>query len=520
MRTSCRLPGCAATVRRDKSQYDGAPVFGAMSDAQPDVDLIADRLARLQFLRTVSAPLEPASLSLPPMPQPADRDDATVPWSDPKTAGFTPVTSSIGGLLLGLALGVWAHEAPNALFSFLTPGLTAASTLWLNALTALVLPLTVANVIAAIIRSHDARTVGTFSAWALGMFVVMLLLGAAFTLAVVPPTLAFLPVDAAFARSLTQGLSEVAREAALKPPLAMDPSSIVTFFVPRNLLKSALNDELLPVLIFSIAFAFAVNRVQAPSRAVMDGFFRALAEVLFTLLKWILRVMPAGVFALAYTFSADAGLGVAGVLGQFVLLSCGAMFLFTVLLYPVTAVAGRISIGRFAAGVLPAQLSAIATRSSIASLPALLDGALRILRLDPVAANLSLPLSVAVFKVNRTVSSTVKALFLAHLFGIALGPVQIATFVFTIILLSFTSLGVPGGGAAFKSMAAYLAAGLPIEGIVLLEAVDVIADIFKTVLNVTGDMAVAVVVSRLAQRRMVASTLVPEASHIVLPVDA
>jgi Na+/H+-dicarboxylate symporter len=423
----------------------------------------------------------------------------SVPNGQPARS-ITSVVGSIVGLALGLTLGVFAHRSPSVLVSTIAPYIGAVSTLWLNALTVLVLPLTIVNVIAAVVHGRDARGMGRLSLWAFILFVLALALGAAFTLLVVPPILSHLSVDPAIATSLAQSLPDAARAAASKPPLGTNPSDVVSFFIPRNLLKSAMNDELLPVLIFSIAFAFAVSRVKDPGRALLADGFRALSEAFFILVGWILRLMPVGAFALAFTFSAGAGTGVAGVLGEFVLVSCAAMLAFTIALYPLTALGGGVSMRRFAMAVLPAQLAAIATRSSIASLPSMLEGASRELRMEPVVANLALPLSVSVFKVNRTISSTVKMLFLAHLFGIAIGPVQIVTFTVTIMILSFTSLGVPGGGVAFKSMAAYLAVGLPIEGVVLLEAVDVVADIFKTLLNVTGDMSVAVLLARMAPR--------------------
>ncbi|MBC8085911.1 MAG: cation:dicarboxylase symporter family transporter [Phycisphaerae bacterium] len=413
---------------------------------------------------------------------------------------------SIGGLLLGLAVGTASHGSDAGAITAIEPYIKAVGALWLNALSALVLPLTVVNVISAVIRSRNAKHTGIIGAQAMALFVGALVLAAAFTLVLVPPLLSKLPVDAGFTASLSQSLPEEARQAAARPALGTTPAEIVSAFVPRNLLKSALNDELLPVLIFAIAFAFAIGRIKGPYQEILAGFFGGLAEALFVLVGWILLFMPVGAFALAFAFSIDAGAGVAGVLGQFTLFTCGAMLAFTLLLYPLTALAGRVSVKRFAAAVLPAQISAISTRSSIASLPALLAGA-STLRMDPAVANLALPLSVAVFKVNRTVSATVKMLFLAHLFGVPLGPVQVITFIITVIILSFTALGIPGGGAAFKTMAAYLAVGLPIEGVVLLEAADVVADIFKTLLNVTGDMSVATVLARISGRTNVEGSM-------------
>jgi Na+/H+-dicarboxylate symporter len=126
-----------------------------------------------------------------------------------------------------------------------------------------------------------------------------------------------------------------------------------------------------------------------------------------------------------------------------------------------------------------------------------------------------LPLSVSTFKVNRTISSTTKLLFLAHVFAVPLGAAELATFLVTALILSFSSVGVPGGGSAFRTLPAYLAAGVPIEGIVILEAVDTIPDIFKTLTNVTGDMSAATILSRTERATVTASTPVAAAATAV-----
>jgi Na+/H+-dicarboxylate symporter len=223
--------------------------------------------------------------------------------------------------------------------------------------------------------------------------------------------------------------------------------------------------------------------------------------------QWILALTPLGVFAITYRFALGAGGGAAGVLGTWVVLVSALLLLATALLYPVSVLLGCTTLSAFARAAVPAQLVAVSTRSSIASLPALVEGARDRLRLPDTATAFVLPLSVSVFKINRTISSTAKLIFVAYLYGIALSPTTLAGFLITVMILSFSTVGLPGGGTTFKTLPAYLAAGLPIEGLVLLEAVETIPDIFKTLLNVTGDMSAATILSRssLAARGAVAA---------------
>jgi Na+/H+-dicarboxylate symporter len=124
-----------------------------------------------------------------------------------------------------------------------------------------------------------------------------------------------------------------------------------------------------------------------------------------------------------------------------------------------------------------------------------MEGADKRLGVPTEVGSFVLPLAVSAFKVNRTISSPLKLLFLAHVYGITLDPGTVALFIPTVMLLSFSSPGIPSGGF-LVTMPFYLAAGIPVEGIVLLKAVDAVPDIFKTLVNVTADMSVATIVAR------------------------
>ena len=221
----------------------------------------------------------------------------------------------------------------------------------------------------------------------------------------------------------------------------------------------------------------------------------AVAEIMAVILRWAFVVMPIGVFALCFPLAARTGPG-AGAVGTYVVLESALLVACTLLLYPAVAVAGGVSMARFARAVWPAQAVAVSTRSSLAALPSLVDGN-GTLGLAASVTGFVLPLSVASFKLNRTVSGGVKLLFLAHAFGIAISPAQLVTFLASMLLLSFSTPGIPSVGTV-RSLPLYLALGIPIEGVLILNAVDAIPDLFKTILNVTGDLGVAAFVARWA----------------------
>jgi Na+/H+-dicarboxylate symporter len=280
--------------------------------------------------------------------------------------------------------------------------------------------------------------------------------------------------------------------------------------IPRNLFDAAVRGELLPLLLFSVLFAVAVSLLPDEDRVPLARTFQGLARATMLIAQWMLLGTPVGVFALTYVLALRTGGESAGMLAVYVAIISGLLLLFTAALYPVTVALGRTTFRAFARAAAPAQLVAASTRSSIAALPALVESGKKHLDLPDSSTSLVLPLSVSLFKINRTISSPMKLLFLAHVYGIPLSPATIATFLVTVIILSFASVGLPGGGSAFKTLPAYVAAGIPIEGVVILEAVETIPDIFKTVLNVTADMSVATLLSRWSRRPRVPLPAVAE----------
>jgi proton glutamate symport protein len=216
--------------------------------------------------------------------------------------------------------------------------------------------------------------------------------------------------------------------------------------------------------------------------------------------RWVVWLAPAGVFALMLPLGAHGGTGLVGALGFYIAAYSIASVLFTLLLYPVVASVGVIPLRDFARAALPGQLIAFSSSSSIASLPALVEGAEQTLRLPKDVTAFVLPLAVSTFKFAGAVSWPFGALFVAWFYHVDLHAVQYATIAFTCVFLGFAAPGVPRG--AFLMLAPlFLAIGLPVEGIGILIAVDALPDLFATVLNASGDLAAAALVARFSRRR-------------------
>jgi Na+/H+-dicarboxylate symporter len=415
---------------------------------------------------------------------------AELPRRHPK--GWWLTGGSLGALTAGILVGAWAHGSTSPFAAQLLAVMTPVGAVWVDALRMTILPLVVAQLITAV-ASARGRAVGRLGLLSVGAFVALLCLAGLFTTAAAPPLIQYV--------APSPGVLDGLQPSQPAGPVREAPGSAAEWLdglVPTNVLQAAADDDLLPVIVFTVLFGLALTQVRPEGRHAVLALCRGVAEAMLVLVGWIMFAAPIGVFALALRLASGSGLQTARVLVSFVIVVCALLTLFTILLYPIAVFIGRVPLARFARAVMPAQIVAVSTRSSLASLPTLLEGAERRLRLRTGVSGFVLPLAVSTFKINRTISSPAKLLFLAYLYNIDLSPVQIGSFLIAVLILSFSTVGVPNGGSSFKTLPFYVAAGIPVEGAVILETVEDIPDIFKTVANVTGNMTAAAVVGRLA----------------------
>lgn len=396
---------------------------------------------------------------------------------------------ALAALVAGLALGVLAAGQGGVLRTVVTV-IEPLGALWINAIRMTLVPLVVALLLTSVTGFADVRALGRLGARAVVLFLALLVGTAVVSALLAPPLLARTPIDATTAATLRAHADSAAAVGAQLPTLR----GFIVGLVPTNPVRAAADGEMLPLIVFVLLFALAVTRLAPERRAGMADLFRAASDAMVVIVGWVLRATPIGVFALAAAMGAELGLGVVGPVAYYVAVLCAIVLVVGLALYPVASIVGRISLRRFARAAAPAQAMAVATRSSLASLPGLIEGARRELGDRPALTGFVLPLSVATFKINTPISDLVGPLFLAHLYGVPLSATQVVTMTLVTIGMSFSNPGIPSGGLFVVTAPVMLSVGLPLDGIALLVAADAIPDIFNTVINVTGDMAVAAMI--------------------------
>lgn len=397
------------------------------------------------------------------------------------------------GLALGLAVGAGVAAYGGPAGARTVEGVEAMGGLWLNALRMTVVPLIFAVLVTGIAQVSDAAATGRLAVRAVVWFLVLLLLSGLASVLLVNGLLGVWPVSADAAAALRAG----AQAPPAGTPIAPDFAAWVKSLAPANPIKAAAEDAVLPVVVFAVFTGFALTRLpEGRGRTLLD-VFQALGDAMIVIVRWVLLAAPLGVFALGLGVGLRAGAGAAGVLGHYIVTASMMGLVMALIAYGLAVTVGRAPLGRWAQATSPVLVAAFATQSSLACLPAMIERARDDLGVPARVANLVLPLAVAVFRMTSPAVNLAVCVFVAHVYGLHPSMLQYAGAIFVALAVSVGSVGLPGQVSFIVSVAPIcIALGLPIDLLPILLAVEVVPDIFRTLGNVTGDMAVTQIVAR------------------------
>lgn len=383
------------------------------------------------------------------------------------------------GVVLGIILGAW-----------LGPAMTRVEwlgTLFLNALKMTIIPLIVAAVISGVAALGDVRKLGRMGGMTVAYY------AATTALAVM---MGMIVVNVIQPGSYIAELNhELPAQVAERPPPAI--TDIALQMVSPNLVASAANMQLLPLIVFSLLFAAALTTIGESGHGVI-AFFEGLNQVMMKLVTWIMYFAPVGIFALVASSLGKAGGGAAFVSElravawyvATVLIGLGIHF---VVLYGILALLARRGLG-FLQMMLRALLTAFGTASSSATLPLTMECATEA-GLDRRATKFVLPLGATINMDGTALYEAVAVMFIAQAYGMDMGVTEQIVIFITATLAAIGAAGIPQAGLVTMILV-LTAVNLPLEGIGLLLAVDWFLDRFRTTVNVWGDSVGAAVISR------------------------
>ncbi|WP_375397721.1 dicarboxylate/amino acid:cation symporter [uncultured Sphingomonas sp.] len=392
----------------------------------------------------------------------------------------------IAGLGIGIGLANGAPDAGAWALAFTRPIASA----WLHGLQMVIVPLVVALLVIGIAASAEAARAGRIAARALAAFVAILWVNTIVSAVVTPLLLRAFPLPAGWGAALRASLS-TAKTTGKVPGLGQFFDAIV----PTNIVAAAAGDAFLSLTIFALVFAFAITRLAPAPRRLLIDFFQAIADAMVVIIGWVLVLAPVGVFCLALGVGMATGAAAFGALAHYIAIVSAMGILVLLSAYPLAAIGARAGIGRFARAVLPSQVVAISTSSSLATLPAMLRSS-EALGAPASISGIVLPIAVAVFRATSPGMNLAVALYVAHLTGTPIGAGQLAIGVAVAAITTMGSVSLPGTISFFASVAPVaIAMGVPVEALGLLVAVETVPDLFRTLGNVTMDVAVTATIA-------------------------
>ena len=386
-------------------------------------------------------------------------------------------------LVLAIIAGLLLQSHSEFAVSYIKP----FGTIFLNLVKFIVVPIVLFSIMCGIISMSDVRKVGS-----IGLKTVLYYLcttAFAITIGLIGGNIfqKFFPVIA------TTYLSYEAAEATS----FMD--TIVGIF-PSNFVEPMVNANMLQIIVMAILLGFGIILIGEEKNHRIVAAFNDLNEVFMKVMELILALSPFGVFCLLCPVVAENGPAIIGSLATVLLAAYICYAVHAIVVYSSTVSAlGGMSPLKFFEGMLPAIMFAFSSASSVGTLPINLECTEK-LGAKREVASFVLPLGATINMDGTAIYQGICAIFIASCYGISLTLPQMLTIILTATLASIGTAGVPGAGMVMLAMV-LTSVGLPVDGIALVAGVDRIFDMGRTTVNITGDAACTIIVSRLEEKR-------------------
>ena len=267
--------------------------------------------------------------------------------------------------------------------------------------------------------------------------------------------------------------------------------------IPANPIAAFAEGNILQIIVFGLFLGFGIAALNEEKRTKVTNGLNYLLDALIWCIGKVMWVAPIGVFGLMAeamgTFGFDILLKVINLLWVDLI----AVAVMGIAIYPLTVMLlSNVSVKEFFSAMLRPQIVAFSTASSMATLPVTMAACDK-MGIKKEVTGFVVPLGATINMTGNAIYYTLVALFFAQIYGIELGMAQYVAIAVTASLGSIGQAGVPG--PTLMVVAVLAAAGIPIEGLPLLYALDRIFDMIRTVLNITGDAACAVVTDKFAK---------------------
>jgi len=278
--------------------------------------------------------------------------------------------------------------------------------------------------------------------------------------------------------------------------------AMILSFIPTNIFTALTQGSMMQVIVFSILFAIASLYLTQHRQVLMLDFFTGVTDAMLKMAEWIIKLTPIGVFSLISYVIADQGVDVILGLWQYVLIVILVILIHGFIVLPLLlSLLGRVNPYTYLSDIREAPIMAFSTASSAATLPVSMRIAEDVGGIENKNAAFVLPLGATVSMDGTAAYLSVAVLYISHLAGVQMGFGEQVLLGVSIVALSVGVAALPS--ASLVMMVVILnQAGLPVEYISLVVAVDRILDMCRTSLNVTSDLVVLKIIDQVGKRKV------------------
>ena len=405
-------------------------------------------------------------------------------------------------IMLGMAFGILVgvifttfESGPKLISHWIKP----FGTIFINALKLIAMPLILGSLIKGVSDLKDISSLSQMGGRTIGIYmmttVVAVMIGLIMVNTIKPGT--------SISEGTRQELVEAYQsDAAKKLAVAQKqrdagPLQALVDLVPDNIFKATTeNANMLQVIFFAIFFGIGLILIPAEKSKPVKDFFDAFNEVILKLIDLIMLVAPYGVFALSAALVVESpSLDLFRALGMYALTLVIGLLLMVLFYLLLVQIIVKIKPKKFIKGIAPAQLLAFSTSSSAATLPVTMERVEEHLGVDEEVASFVLPIGATINMDGTSLYQAVAAVFIAQAFGMDLSTGTQLGIIITATLASIGAAAVPGAGMVMLVIVLGQA-GIPEAGLALIFAIDRPLDMCRTVVNITGDASVSMMVAK------------------------
>lgn len=400
------------------------------------------------------------------------------------------------GLVLGAALGVLLNPSTGLVSedfsSWLANWLDLPGQIFMRLVQMVMIPLIFASIVSGIVinTSDNLKTFGLrLLLYFIFTTIISIIIGIVITLAMKPGqyvySLGGLPNSG---ENVTIPIEQ--NDLFENVPLA------ISKLIPDNPLESILMGEMLGVVIFTIIIGVAITQLHDKTAQPIIRFTEAVQKICMIVVSWAMMLVPYAVFGLMAALISRIGVEIFLGLGYYMLVVITGLIILLIFYLMLVWLFAKKNPLKFLRAIREPQLLAFSTASSAAVMPVSMKTANEKLKVSTNISDFIIPIGATINMDGTALFQCVTTLFMAQAYGIELSIISLALITATVVAASIGTPAIPGGGVIILA-SVLQSAGIPIDGLIVIIGIDRILGMFRTVVNVTGDLTACLVFDRI-----------------------